>query len=97
MRVRMMRCGAFTGSLYRKVGADFNLLLSPGDEAGEWWQVMDSHWLPMAMSLVFVRKNSVPSEIAGVARQMSPRLFTDTVENWSVTGTTTTLPASPAK
>ena len=43
---------------------------------------------PTATILSRVRKNSAPWEIAGVERQVSPRVFFAVRENWSVAGTT---------
>jgi hypothetical protein len=56
------------------------------------------HFLaPIASSFSVVRKNSVPSEIAGVARQMPASLFVASTLNFSRVGSTNTSPCSPMK
>ena len=57
-----------------------------------------AHFLaPIASSFSVVRKKSVPSEIAGVARQMASILFVARTLNLSLVGSTNTLPCSPMK
>lgn len=58
-------------------------------------EITDAQW--MATSLPRVRKKSVPSAMAGVARQVSPKRFVAVVVNSAPTGTTTTLPVSLVK
>ena len=43
---------------------------------------------PIAITLSRVRKNKAPSEMAGVARQVSPKVFVAATENFAPTGTT---------
>src|SRR6478735_2827185 len=50
--------------------------------------------LPIAMSLDWVRKKSVPPEIAGEAMQGSPSSFVAVRENFGATETTNTCPIS---
>ena len=51
----------------------------------------------MAINFARVRKKSVPSEIAGVARQVSPSLFVATSEYLLAAATTNTTPCSLVK
>ena len=69
---------------------------SPQIEANSFAEGKDYRWL-VAMSLVRVRNNNAPSEIAGVAMQVSPRSFVAATENCPDAGTTSTFPVSPEK
>jgi len=57
------------------------------------------HFLAVAMARRFsvVRKNKVPSEMAGVVKQIPPSLLVAETLNFSVAGMTKTSPCSPVK
>ena len=55
------------------------------------------YWRPIATSFSVVRKNSVPSEMAGVDKQIPPSVLVASTLNCSLAGKTKTSPRSPVR